>query len=62
MTVMFYEPWKQFMHVTKFGKHPDKQHVYLKTTGIIIYDESKLTLYTKQIIDRGVFEKRDIIE
>ena len=50
------------MHITKFAKGLNKQQKYLKTTGIPISDESKLQFYTKQMIDSGIFNKRDRID
>ena len=62
ITALFYEPWDQVMHITKFAKQLDRQQAYLKTTGINITEESKLQFYTKQILDRAMFDKRNIIE
>ena len=50
------------MHITKFAKGLNKQQKYLKTTGITISDEIKLQFYTKQMIDSGIFNKRDRID
>ena len=50
------------MHVTKFAKNLEEQHKYLKTTGVAIYKESKLQFYTEQMIDSGMFDKKDITD
>ena len=62
MTAAFNEPWNQVMHITKFAKQLTKQQASLQTTGINISDESKLKLYTDQIIHNEMFDKRDIID
>ena len=38
ITKLFYEPWDQIMHITKFAKHLDKQQEYFKSAGIKITD------------------------
>ena len=58
----FYKPWDRVMHVSKFGLKLDKEQKYLKTCGIIIDEESKVQFYGEQMINSGMFEKRDIIE
>ena len=50
------------MHVTKFGKQLDKEQKYLKTCGIKIDDDTKTQFYTEQMIDSGMFAKKDIID
>ena len=47
MTVAFYEPWDQVIHITKFTKNINKQQAYLKTTSINIFDKHKLQFYTE---------------
>ena len=48
------------MHFTKFAKNLDKQQKYLKITGAIS-DESELQFFTEQMINNGIFHKKDII-
>ena len=50
------------VYITKFAKQLGKLPNYFKITCITISDESKLHFYTDQTIDRGVFNKRDIID
>ena len=61
-TTTFYEPSDQCIHATKFTKNLQKQQKYLKTTRIAISDKSKLQFYTKQMIDSGIFGKKEIID
>ena len=42
MRAEFYEPWDQVMHISKFGKHLNKEQKYLKTCGIDIDEEAKI--------------------
>ena len=51
MTKLFYKPWDQIMHITKFGKQLDEEQEYLQSAGIESSDTSKLQFYTKQMID-----------
>ena len=61
ITVAFYGPLDQCMHVTKFAKHVKEQQKYLNTTGITISEGNKLQFYTKQMINSRMFDKKDII-
>ena len=58
----FYEPWDQIMHVSKFGLKLNKEQKYLKTCGITIDEDAKVQFYTEQMINSGMFEKKDVIE
>ena len=60
-TTISYEPWNQCMHIAKFAENIEKQQKYLKTAGITISEENKLQFYTEQLIDRRMFDKKDII-
>ena len=61
MTASFYKTWDQVVHIRTFANQLDKQQVYLKTTGITITNESKLQVYTKQMLNSAMFNKRNII-
>ena len=47
ITAIMYEPSNQSTHITKFGKHLNKQQEYLKTTRITISNETKLKFHTE---------------
>ena len=39
-----------------------KDQKYLKTCGITIDEDAKMQFYTEQMIDSGMYEKKDVIE
>ena len=60
MTTIFYKPWNQTMHISKFRKYLDKNQAYLKPVGITDSDKSKLQFYVKQMLGIRMFKKRNI--
>ena len=62
MTKLFYEPWNQVEHVTKFAQRLNKQQVYLNGhDGIDITDSNGLQFYIKKMLDSGFFDKHVIM-